>query len=219
MNITQLGVLYAVIGVGCAGALLARRGRQTSALDLVLVLLVWPLYGPFVLARGMEEEGAFERAVSPDEEHHDVLEALRRAGGAPLAALLPDVSTGRQLSQRLDVATRRVQEIDALLAREQYSEPLALARQRQLHESGDERAAAMIGNRLHIIARLQKMRAHCDREINQISELLTQLRIQAEVVRIAGASDDGTRELVGELVARIQGLDEMLDDEVLQGVY
>jgi hypothetical protein len=59
------------------------------------------------------------------------------------------------------------------------------------------------------------MREQFGKEINQISELLTQLRIQAEVVRIAGASDDDTRELVGELVARIQGLDELLDEELV----
>ena len=72
-----------------------------------------------------------------------------------------------------------------------------------------------MGNHLQIIHRLKKMREQFGKEINQISELLTQLRIQAEVVRIAGASDDDTRELVGELVARIQGLDELLDEELV----
>lgn len=44
------------------------------------------------------------------------------------------------------------------------------------------------------------------------SELLKQLRIQAEVVRLAGTTgESGVRELVGELLARVEGLDEVMD--------
>jgi hypothetical protein len=215
MNLSQLGILYILLGVGCVVALLVMRREQARILDLALLAIAWPLYAPFILARDMEEADFSAPRASAPSGGQDLLDALRRAGGAPLAQLLPDVATGQRLAARLDVATRRVDEIDALLAQDQYSERLAVDRQRQLLASGDARAAAMVDSRLQIIRRLRKMREQFGKEINQISELLTQLRIQAEVVRIAGASDDDTRELVGELVARIQGLDELLDEELV----
>ena len=215
MNLSQLGILYILLGVGCVVALLVMRRGQARILDLALLAVAWPLYAPFILARDMEEADFSAPKAHEPSGGQDLLDALRRAGGAPLAQLLPDVATGQRLAARLDVATRRVDAIDALLGQEQYSERLAVERQQQLLASGDARAAAMVDSRLQIIRRLRKMREQFGKEINQISELLTQLRIQAEVVRIAGASDDDTRELVGELVARIQGLDELLDEELV----
>ena len=215
MNLSQLGLLYILIGVGCVAALAVMRRGEARILDRLLLAIAWPLYAPFILARDMEEADFSAPRAEEGAGGQDLLDALRRAGGAPLAQLLPDVATGQRLAARLDVATRRVDEIDGLLSQEQYSEDLAIRRQRELLTIGDARAAAMVDSRLQIIRRLRKMREQFGKEINQISELLTQLRIQAEVVRIAGASDDDTRELVGELVARIQGLDELLDEELV----
>ena len=72
----------------------------------------------------------------------------------------------------------------------------------------------MVGQRLQLIERLARMRERFAREITQISELLTQLELQAEVIRLSGG-DDPTQELVDELMIRVQSLDELLDEEEL----
>ena len=45
-----------------------------------------------------------------------------------------------------------------------------------------------------------------------VGELLAQLGTQAEVVRLAGVADASTAELVRELLARVEGLDQVLDE-------
>lgn len=221
MSPTPLVVLYVLIGVGCAIALVARQGRAATPLvDMALLLAFWPLFGPFVLARPGQHHGG----PSPTGTHtqgeglEELLMALRRAGGAPLASLLPDLDTGRRLQSRLEIAARHVSEIDRLLGMEQYSEDAALARQADLQAAGDTRSAEMVDGRLQIIGRLRRLRDHFDQEINQISELLTQLQLQAELVRIAGTASDDTRDLVLELVTRIQGLEELMAGDELEAL-
>jgi hypothetical protein len=219
MTLGQLAAFYALIGAGCTIALLGKRG-PVSVLDAVLLALFWPLLGPYVLTT---PAAAPARAGSPgepgaqaasDEAAGDLLDALRRAGGAPLAGLLPDVGSGRRLARRMSMAEARVGEIDVLLEKERFDEARALERQAELRESGDEKAAAMIDGRVQIIRRLRAMRDQWSSEIQTIGELLTQLEIQAEVVRLSGMGDGDTRELVEELVTRIQGLDDFLEMEL-----
>ncbi len=214
MKVEHLAALYLMVGVGCAAALLARR-RGAAALDALLLVLFWPLFGPYVLTSDTSSGGA--RAASSqecEEAAGDLLDALRRAGGAPLAGLLPDVDAGRTLARRMSMAEARVGEIDALLDKDRFDESIAIARQAELRASGDERAAVMIDGRVQIIRRLRSMRDQWSNEIQTIGELLMQLEIQAEVVRLSGMGDGGTRDLVEELVSRIQGLDDFLEMEI-----
>jgi len=62
------------------------------------------------------------------------------------------------------------------------------------------------------IERLRDIRSRFVAEVDEIDELLSQLVIQVEVVRFAGAAEDGTRDLLRELLARVEGLGQMLDD-------
>ena len=220
MTLGQLAAFYALIGAGCTIALVTRRS-PVSTLDAVLLMLFWPLLGPYVLTNAPEAQparaaapGGFEDEGASDEAAGDLLDALRRAGGAPLAGLLPDVDSGRRLARRMSMAEARVGEIDALLGKERFDEERALARQAELRASGDDRAAAMIDGRVQIIRRLRAMRDQWSSEIQTIGELLMQLEIQAEVVRLSGLGDGDTRELVEELVTRIQGLDDFLEMEL-----
>ena len=219
-HITPLAALYLLLGLASAVTLALRRDIPTSAVELGLLCLFWPLYGPFVLLKFVEQEPHRAAPGTPPKSasdlQHDgverVLEALRRAGDAPLASLLPDVHTGRKLAGRLHTASEHVAEIDALLKQPEYDEQTALAQQDTLNAEGDKRSAAMINNRIQIIRRLRGLRDHFSQEINQIRELLTQLQLQAELVRLAGTSTDDTRDLVLELVTRIQGLEALMDE-------
>jgi hypothetical protein len=103
-----LCVLYALAGAACA---VAAAGRGQARLDLALLVLLWPLYGPFLLAHQGTAAGL------PHTRERDLARALRRVAGTPLARLLPDRATVRALGRALRAAALRVREIDELLAR------------------------------------------------------------------------------------------------------
>ncbi|ACY12910.1 hypothetical protein [Haliangium ochraceum] len=79
--------------------------------------------------------------------------------------------------------------------------------------------------RLQNIRRLRALRHRFASELDDVGELLIQLTTQAEVLRLAGPAspsagaagapwgDEDAGELVRELVSRVEGLDEMLDDD------
>ena len=94
MKLTELGLLYCLVGLGCALAVMVARPRaERHAMDAVLMVGLWSVYGPFVLAaaRGMDE-GASGSEVA-------FLVALRRAQGTPLSVLLPGPSRAEALSR------------------------------------------------------------------------------------------------------------------------
>jgi hypothetical protein len=208
MKLAELGVLYALIGLGCAVALLLTRARaDRSALEAVLMASLWPVYGPFALAsaRGGDE------APMPSEVAF--LVALRRASGTPLSVLLPDQATVRALARRLRVAAGKVEEIDGLLRGKEFDEAEAVAREAELRgRQASECALSSASMRVQNIRRLRALRDRFARELDEVGELLVQLRTQADVVRLAGAPDAETRDLVREIISRVEGLDQMIEN-------
>ncbi len=205
MRLMELGFLYLLIGVGCGGALLVRSRERLA--DAVLLFLLWPLYGPFILMR--PDIGTSSGSDS------QFLDALHRADGTPLSALLPDETTARALAARLAAASRKVAEIDGLLRQPDFSEEAAQSRANELEKSGDTFAASMAGTRVQHIRRLRALRDRFARELLEVGELLAQLRVQAELVRLAGAPDSGSRDLITLLLARVEGLGSILDEEAV----
>jgi hypothetical protein len=210
MRLLELSLLYAMVGAGAAAALLWRRGLPALA-DALLTLLFWPLYGPFLLA------AEAPRALGREAEF---LAALKRADGTPLAALLPDQAAARALARRLRVAGAKVAEIDQLLDRPEFSEEAARRRLGEPKARGaSDTALEAAQSRAQNIARLRGLRDRFARELDEVGELLAQLTTQAEVVRLAGATDAGATELVRELIARVEGFDAMLDDGPASGDF
>jgi hypothetical protein len=190
MRATELAILYVLIGSGAAVAwLVAAKGRGTRVLDAVILVPFWPLYGPFLLL-GQAEAG--------------------RGQSSSLANLLPDGSLVRRLTERLETAKSRIAEIDRTLAQPELDERAARIRLQELRERGDDRAAESVQARLTSIERLRRLRQRFSSELTEIDELLAQLRAQSEVVRLAGGADGDTRELVAEIVSRVDGLDAIL---------
>jgi len=209
VNVTSLAILYTVIGVGCVAARLAWRARPAGRVsDSALLLGLWPLYGPFLLLSLQgESTAASDSEVS-------FLVALHKASETPLGQVLPDQATARALAARLRVAAGKVEEIDALLTRPEFDEQDAIARRDALKaRSASETAISTATMRIQNIRRLRALRDRFANELDEVRELLVQLTTQAEVVRLAGAPDESVAELVRELVSRVEGLDEMLDDD------
>ncbi|HWN71291.1 MAG TPA: hypothetical protein VNM90_26820 [Haliangium sp.] len=238
MSLTPLAALYAAVGAGCVVAYWAALGRtatsagrrRVAVADAVLLGLLWPLYGPFLLMRGDEDAradgpGALSHA-RPEAREVAFLGALRRARQTPLGAVLPDEATARALAQRLRVAAAKVTEIDGLLAQPVFDEDDVRRRLDELTaRAASEWAVATARMRLQNIHRLRALRHRFAAELDEVGELLVQLTTQAEVLRLAGpaASPGGgpggsidasgdPAELVRELVSRVEGLDQMLDD-------
>ena len=184
MRTFELLILYGAVGVLAAGALLAvARGRMS---DAALLFAFWPLYGPFLLlGRSQSDRPA-------------------------LASLVVGEEAVRALEARLEKAQDKVREIDTLLQRNDFSVAEAKTRYDELADRGDERAAASAKARLENIHRLVRLRERFERELTEIDELMAQLRVQSEVVRIAGGADDGTSELVHEIGCRVEVLDSLL---------
>jgi len=227
MNLTPLAALYVAVGAGCVvaywGATVrgstAGASRRIVVADAVLLGLLWPLYGPFLLMR----EGEAPVQEGPAATEVAFLAALRRARLTPLGAVLPDEATARALAQRLRVAAAKVAEIDALLAQPVFDEDDVRRRLDELGARGaSEWAVTTTRMRLQNILRLRALRHRFAGELDEVGELLVQLTTQAEVLRLAGpaagaqAGEGGpgdVADLVQELVSRVEGLDEMLDDD------
>lgn len=212
MTLTALATLYLTVGVGCAVARVAWRALPRGRFaDACLLLALWPLFGPFMLLRAQGATSDSEVAF---------LVALRRAGATPLGAVLPDEDTARALAARLRVAAGKVAEIDALLTRPEFCEDGARKHVDALRaRHASECAVSTAALRLQNIRRLRALRDRFANELDEIRELIMQLTTQAEVVRLAGASAPGAggepswTEMVGELISRVEGLDQMLDDD------
>ncbi len=214
--------LYAGVGVVCVVA--ARHHAVASGRrdwgELVLAFAVWPLWLPLWLGArppAVAEAGGPERLQNAHPATSSLLTALARVQGSPLAPLLPDPESVRRLAAKLTEASTRIEELDEVLARPTFDLPAAIARHDELAEeaagagaSAEARASAAI--RVQNIERLRDLRARFVAEVDEIEELLSQLVIQVEVVRFVGAAEDGSRDLLRELLARVEGLGQMLDD-------
>lgn len=227
MSLTPLAALYVAVGAGCVVAYwgatargsAAGSARRLAVADGVLLGLLWPLYGPFLLMRGEGEA----LAQGPAATEVAFLAALRRARQTPLGAVLPDEATARALAERLRVAAAKVAEIDALLAQPVFDEDDVRRRLDELGARGaSEWAVTTARMRLQNILRLRALRHRFAAELDEVGELLVQLTTQAEVLRLAGpatgaqAGEGGpgdVADLVHELVSRVEGLDQMLDDD------
>jgi len=195
-----MGVVYVLVGCGFALFVLRRRGAARTG-EALLALVFWPLCAPF-LVHGASAWRAGADPIGP----------FDQAQASALAGLLPGGAVVRTLADRLRAAALRIEEIDRLLARPEFSADDARARREAFAAAGDARGAAAAASRLQNVERLRALRDRSARQLDQLRELLGQLRVQAEVVRLSGSSGDGTRELVEEILARVEGLDAALDD-------
>jgi hypothetical protein len=214
---SSLLVVYAIIG--CVAAILAfayGSGKMGMVSDAILLLLLWPLYGPFFLLQSQHGDAAplaASAASAASDREAAFLLAIRRAAGTPLGTLLPDGRTARALARRLRVAGRKVHELDELLARPDFSEGETVARLSSLETNHASVAAlSSVTMRLGNIRRLHSLRNRFARELDEVGELLAQLTAQAELLRIDQAQDPAGNQLVSELLSRVEGLDQILDD-------
>jgi hypothetical protein len=207
-------VLYGMVGIACCVA--ARNAtRSRSWGDVAFAFALWPLWLPLWL--GAQKPSPVLPGAAPEAHPAtaSLLTALARVQGSPLAPLLPDQAAVRGLAAKLADVSVRIEELDEVLSRPTFDLDAALARRDEMARdptSTPPGALASATLRVQNIERLRELRSRFVSEVDEINELLSQLVIQVEVVRFAGSADDGTRDLLRELLLRVEGLGQMLDD-------
>lgn len=200
MSLAIIGAGYAAIGVVLA-VVLALGARSARGLaDVVMLVVLWPLAAPLLLAG--------RQAPEPDEP--ELVSAIARASASPLASILPDAETARGLQARLHEAGARLVELDALLARPDFDPAGAERRAHELAARGATAAASTAQLRVRTLGQLRALRERYRAELDEVRELIAQLVTQAELVRLQPSAAHASSELVRELVARVEGLGELL---------
>jgi hypothetical protein len=198
MSLDILAIGY--LGLGAVIALvLALALRKQSAVDTLLVVGMWPLWAPLMIA---------QRHTHGDDER-ELLSAIARAQSSPLAQVLPDAETARVLAARLREATERLAELDALLERPDWNPVAVEARAKELAARGASAAAATAQLRVRTLGQIRDLRVRYRSELDEVHELIAQLVTQAELVRLQPSIAHSSGELVRELVSRVEGLGDL----------
>jgi hypothetical protein len=197
MSLGMIGAGYVAVGVVVAIVVAIARGVPTVG-DAVLLVVMWPLWGPIAIAR-----------ADRDHRENQLLAALARAQSSPLANMLPDADTARVLGSRLREASQRLGDLDTVLARPDFDPAVAETRAKDLAARGAVAAAATAELRVRTLGQLRTLRERYRSELEEVNELIAQLVTQAELVRLQPAIAHSSAELVHELVARVEGLGDL----------
>jgi hypothetical protein len=204
VTLGALGLGYLAIGAVIAIAAAAAR-RVDSATDALLLVGMWPLWAPLTLGRPAARAGA----TGDDPRERELIAALARAQDSPMASVLPDEVNARVLAARLREAGVRLAELDAVIARPDFDPAAAERRASELAARGATAAAATAQLRVRTLGQLRALRERYRSELDEVHELIAQLVAQAELVRLQPSIAPASGELVRELVAQIERLDDL----------
>jgi len=219
VRLIDLAVAYLVVGAGCAWALRSRRHDATSRglADALLTLTLWPLYVPVLLGPARTDRPSSARSASPRIErerallHASIEAAQSRLGPGALTSLLPTGAQLAALMAHLEHLDAKVQELDEVLSGEEFDPARAERRLRESDRAGVGSAAAAVEG----ARRLAALRERAARERDELLGLCARLRMQVTVLRFTeGAPGENLGELVGEILARIEGVGEALEPAV-----
>lgn len=214
MSLRDLLVLYAVIGVACAIAVLRRApttgaGAVTSALA---TLFVWPLWAPFALGgakpavsrRGPDAAsvGRIDRALT---------EAVAAVAGTPMSEIFSQKTAARIAAEVARVAAR-LDELSALTTQAAFDAQASAQHLKDLEARGAPERTVVTARLQHdSLTRLQQLRGADAQALEELAELLEALRTQLLLARYSGSSADGAGAIVGEVWARLEGLGVAFD--------
>ncbi len=214
MNLVQLGIAYAAVGVGVAW-FLYRRGDgplQQRAGSAALGLLLWPLWAPIAFSTSRPVTSGWG-TDAPQRIEAALREGVEAARGTPLEALLSETAA-TQISENAAKAADRHQELCELMRRPGLSIAEAERRVEQLERAGaSHRALASARLQLDNANRLAGIRDKDAQALEELADLLGALRTQLVLARYSGSSVEGVGGLVSEMWARVEGLTDAMDAE------
>lgn len=117
-----------------------------------------------------------------------------------------------ELGARLAAARERLAEIDRALARPELDLARLEERIGELASAGSAKALATARLRARSIRSLAARRKKLADELDELAESLAQLETQSEIARLAGGAEDPVAELAADIRARLEGLEELLEE-------
>ncbi len=181
--------VYLVGGFGIATFALFL-GALHNAFEFLSLVLLWPLCAPFLFAGPRRKPGASLEFHQPEQERE-------------------------VLSSHCRLLQGRLQDIDALLAKEEWN-PQYLARKRKdldPDHASSRTAIESLSVRLEHIERLRLLRnVHAD-ELEEVRSLLDQLNSQEQLSRFLVARDDETLSDLEAIRARVADSESVLASE------
>jgi hypothetical protein len=214
VRLIDLGVVYALLGVACA-VTVARRHRRGAA-DLLLSLVLWPLYLPVVLAPPSRREEGTDAASGGEariRREHDLLLAALEGVRDPVAVkLLPRREHLARLAEHLSTLDAKVRELDEVLGQPEFEREAA---ERAVREAEPQGGSALENATLALasVQRLETLRRRAATERDELLSLCTRLRMQVTVLRFAGAASTDVGDLVAEILGRVEGVGAAVDVE------
>jgi hypothetical protein len=220
MSLSDLAVLYLIVGLACAVAVYRaapERGPRAVAAAALAVPL-WPLWAPIALTGTQrsrppshDERGAPSSSSSPVAAAAARIESALREGveacaGTELESLLPRAAADRIAAEVRRAADRHA-ELSALVGREGFDLAAAEARVADLG-AADASPRAVSTARLHLdnVRRLLAMRDRDALALDELADLVQALRAQLVLARFAGSQAEGAGGIVSEVWARVEGL-------------
>ena len=232
MGIIETALIYGLLGAVVAAALALRAGRTRSlgwGLQVVVWLLLWPLFAPLVL--GGDETGpaspsptsgqgpgtrpglkpglALDPRLRAAEER--LLGALGHLGGVTHALLAPEIERLRGLTGALGGIVKRLAEMDALLGSPEFDARQAAATLEDLVGRGhgdDDARVESVKNRLRNIARLEEMHRRTGEQLERALLKMEEMSSQLLLLQFADGPEVDVVERVREIAASVEGLSE-----------
>ncbi|HEY8211231.1 MAG TPA: hypothetical protein VIG99_27295 [Myxococcaceae bacterium] len=224
MGVLETGIIYGLIGLAVATALVLRSAESSVPERVALFAMgatFWPIYAPSLLApeRRGKGEGSFDR--SPDAAtlgermqaaQAKLLEALAQLEGVA-QAVGPEVARVRLVTGQVAAMERRVREIDQLLATEEFDlaaarEALARIAARGIPESDPRYQSLQV--RVRNIERLQGIRERTLEDLEKISLKLEEMSSRLKLLRFAGRPDAEVVQLFKEVADSVEEVTEGL---------
>ena len=207
MSLRDLVLLYGVIGVACAIAVL-RRGEGTRAavsFSALMTVPLWPVWAPFALAGTVAKARAGNHGALARIDRA-LAEAVQAVAGTPMADVFSRQVAGR-ISAQVELVAARLGELTALREKSGFDLEASRERLRDLETRGaPERAVATARMQHESLQRLEQLTAQDRRALDELADLLEALRTQLLLARYEGSSAEGASAIVTEVWARLEGL-------------
>jgi hypothetical protein len=204
-------VLYGAAGLGSAAVVYraSAEPRRAALSSAALAVVLWPLWLPVAL--GARRHAASERPATRDATRAAIWEAHEAVVGSSLEPLLPREAALRML-QEVERASRRYQELVALLGQAAFSRAGAEQRLEKLTREGAS-ARSLGPARLHFenVRRLEELCRRDEQTLAELAELAATLRTQLVLARYSGGTPTGAGDIVSEVWARVEVLGSTLE--------
>jgi hypothetical protein len=214
MGVLETGIIYGLLGVAVAAALVLRDGAGGlgGRVGLFLAgLLFWPLFAPVLLSGGQRPEPrrtGFHARVRGAEAL--LLAALERAREASELAA-PEVARVRGLTGAVASMEKRVEEMDALLEGPEFDEAAARNALMELSRRGvpeEDPRTRSVQARLRNVERLRAMRQRTLEDLERIVLKVEEMSSRLQLLRFAGQPDAEVVRLFKEIADGVEELTE-----------